>query len=89
MVYQSPVIMGTGTPIATTPLTRDWDSQSLHSDILANPMTQGTSIEYLRDLVQKRIITLNYVRNIHEGYVVSSPRTSLTFAGAVIGFILS
>ncbi|KAF8919239.1 hypothetical protein CPB85DRAFT_1529471 [Mucidula mucida] len=28
---------------------------------------QGTSIEYLRDLVQKRIITLTYMRNMHEG----------------------
>lgn len=30
-----------------------------------------TSIEYLRDLVQKRIITLTYMRNMHEGCVYS------------------
>jgi hypothetical protein len=29
----------------------------------------GATIEYLRDLVQKRIITLTYTRNVHDGYV--------------------
>jgi hypothetical protein len=29
----------------------------------------GATIEYLRDLVQKRIITLTYTRNVHEGCV--------------------
>lgn len=28
---------------------------------------QGLSVEYLRELVQKRILTLTYIRNIHEG----------------------
>ncbi|KAF8911184.1 hypothetical protein CPB84DRAFT_1922512 [Gymnopilus junonius] len=63
------------TPTATTPLPREWDAQSLHSDTVASsmagaqspPLNQGTSVEYLRDLVQKRIITLTYIRNIHEG----------------------
>jgi len=29
----------------------------------------GATVEYLRDLVQKRIITLTYTRNVHDGYV--------------------
>jgi hypothetical protein len=29
----------------------------------------GATIEYLRDLVQKRIITLTYTRNVHDGCV--------------------
>ncbi|KAJ6606396.1 hypothetical protein DFH09DRAFT_7569 [Mycena vulgaris] len=61
------------TPTVTTPTPKEFDTQSLYSDTttLNNPqgpaVPQGTSIEYLRDLVQKRIITLTYVRNIHEG----------------------
>lgn len=59
------------TPVSTTPLAREWDAQSMHSDGLGGAgspaLTQGTSVEYLRDLVQKRIITLTYIRNIHEG----------------------
>lgn len=50
------------------------DAQSLHSDSTlvngAGPaLSTGTSVEYLRDLVQKRIITLTYMRNVHEGRV--------------------
>ena len=60
---------------ATAPQTREWDAQSLHSDTVGSNMggaqspslTPGTSVEYLRDLVQKRIITLTYIRQIHEG----------------------
>ena len=61
---------------ATTPQTREWDAQSLHSDTVGSSMggaqspslpAPGTSVEYLRDLVQKRIITLTYIRQIHEG----------------------
>ncbi|KAG5639506.1 hypothetical protein H0H81_000651 [Sphagnurus paluster] len=63
---------------ATTPTTstaREFDVQSLHDTIAASTLggagspqlPQGTSVEYLRDLVQKRIITLTYIRNIHEG----------------------
>ena len=64
------------TPTAsTTPINRDWDAQSLHSDTVGSNLAgaqspqlgQGTSVEYLRDLVQKRIITLTYIRNVHEG----------------------
>lgn len=61
------------TPVSTTPLAREWDAQSMHSDGLGGAgspaLPQGTSVEYLRDLVQKRIITLTYIRNIHEGCV--------------------
>ncbi|KAF4614670.1 hypothetical protein D9613_003218 [Agrocybe pediades] len=66
------------TPTASTPLVREWDAQSLHSDTVSSsmagaqspPLGQGqtsTSVEYLRDIVQKRVITLTYLRNIHEG----------------------
>jgi hypothetical protein len=50
----------------------------MHSEVIgsavggASPaVPQGMSVEYLRDLVQKRIITLTYIRNIHEGCVCS------------------
>ncbi|KAF8509561.1 hypothetical protein JB92DRAFT_2814152 [Gautieria morchelliformis] len=54
---------------------RDWDSTSLYSDSAGSSAAttnnvasfQGTSVEYLRDMVQKRIITLTYMRNTHEG----------------------
>lgn len=67
------------TPTSSTPMAREWDAQSLHSDSVGStlagaqspPLGQGTSVEYLRDLVQKRIITLTYIRNIHEGCVFS------------------
>jgi hypothetical protein len=67
----APSFGGASTPTTMTP--REWDSQSMHSDnpvigTSASPaLPQGTSVEYLRDLVQKRIITLTYMRNIHEG----------------------
>ena len=62
---------------ASTPTAREWDAQSLHSDgtastaaqsVASQPFTQA-SVEYLRDMVQKRIITLTYMRNVHEGCV--------------------
>jgi len=50
---------------------REFDTQSLHSESTLNggspALPTGTSVEYLRDLVQKRIITLTYMRNVHEG----------------------
>ncbi|KAG2075865.1 hypothetical protein BDR04DRAFT_1004478 [Suillus decipiens] len=65
------------TPTAIPASAREWDGQSVHSDTLSSSATlvgngtpviaQGTSVEYLRDLVQKRIITLTYMRNVHEG----------------------
>ena len=72
------------TPIPGPPMGmgRDWDSQSIYSESAGSSVTtntasgtplvfQGTSVEYVRDLVQKRIVTLTYMRNTHEGYVAS------------------
>ncbi|KAG6845697.1 hypothetical protein H0H87_004958 [Tephrocybe sp. NHM501043] len=65
---------GASTPTSGT--AKEFDVQSLYNDpnmvIAAAGATspqlgQGTSVEYLRDLIQKRIITLTYIRNIHEG----------------------
>ena len=36
----------------------------------------GATIEYLRDLVQKRIITLTYTRNVHDGCVFATVSSS-------------
>jgi len=61
-------------------MAREWDAQSLHAES-ASPFfppvgagmgssgSPGATVEYLRDLVQKRIITLTYMRNVHDGYV--------------------
>ncbi|KIK17022.1 hypothetical protein PISMIDRAFT_238588 [Pisolithus microcarpus 441] len=64
---------------ANVPPSREWDGQSVHSDTLSSTaalvvngtpvIAQGTSVEYLRDLVQKRIVTLTYMRTVHEGCV--------------------
>jgi hypothetical protein len=35
----------------------------------AGGRSPGATIEYLRDLVQKRIIALTYARNMHDGCV--------------------
>lgn len=51
----------------------------MHSDGAGQPpatasgaaFSQGATVEYLRDLVQKRIITLTYMRNVHDGCVAS------------------
>ncbi|KAG6867404.1 hypothetical protein C0993_003238, partial [Termitomyces sp. T159_Od127] len=65
---------GAATP--TTSAVKEADAQSIYTDTNALPhpngatspqLGQGTSVEYLRDLVQKRIITLTYIRNIYEG----------------------
>ncbi|KAI6007832.1 hypothetical protein EDC04DRAFT_2871650 [Pisolithus marmoratus] len=62
---------------ANVPPGREWDGQSVQSDTLSSTaalvvngtpvVAQGTSVEYLRDLVQKRIVTLTYMRTVHEG----------------------
>ena len=73
------------TPTTTAPTVRDWDAQSMHSDSVGSnlagaqspPLGQGTSVEYLRDLVQKRIITLTYIRSIHEGCVCFRVRATV------------
>lgn len=66
----------TGTPVDRT-YAREWDTQSMKSDSTtpgamnaANgspAIAQGISLESLRDLTMKRMITLTYLRNIHEG----------------------
>jgi hypothetical protein len=71
----------------------------LHSDNVGSSLGgavspqigQGMSVEILRELVQKRILTLTYIRNIHEGCVKSdiAPLTSADGStGRVTGFIL-
>lgn len=73
---------------------RDWDAQSLHADSsvagqffppvgagvpgAGSSGSPGATVEYLRDLVQKRIITLTYTRNVHDGYVLTYSRLSFT-----------
>ncbi|EMD34407.1 hypothetical protein CERSUDRAFT_117283 [Gelatoporia subvermispora B] len=66
----------TTTSAASTPthtsMPREWDVQSLQSDaappaVPNGAAVQGTSVEILRELVRKRIITLTYMRNVHEG----------------------
>jgi len=50
---------------------KEWDSQSVVSDPLPpHPVAQGqfvNVVDYIRDLVQKRIVTMTYLRNVHEG----------------------
>ncbi|KAK7689038.1 hypothetical protein QCA50_007729 [Cerrena zonata] len=65
------------TPTSTVPLARDWDIQTIPSESGTSsgslPMpngaqgVQGTTVEILREIVKKRIITLTYLRNVHEG----------------------
>src|SRR6266550_3286104 len=70
-------ITQTSTSAISTSLPRDLDTQSLQSDGVSNSLTgagspavaQGASVDILRDLVHKRIITLTYIRSIHEGCV--------------------
>ena len=78
-----PYAVALPTPTTAT-MPRDWDVQSLQSDGVGpsagaslqtnGSLPQGTSVDVLRELVKKRIITLTYLRNVHEGcvaYVVS------------------
>ena len=82
-ISNSPVIGSSALASQAVPMSaamnRDvaWDAQSLQSDSVAssaplNPngspaLVQGTSVEFWRDLVLKRMITLTYLRNIHDG----------------------
>ncbi len=71
------------TPTTAT-MSREWDVQSLHSDGVSSSagtslqtngsLPPGTSVDVLRELVKKRIITLTYLRNVHEGCVSISVR---------------
>lgn len=60
---------------------RDWDVQSqtetlasttpiLGSNGATAPVPQGNLVEMLREVVKKRVITLTYLRNVHEGCVL-------------------
>lgn len=87
-------VAATSTTPATTPtpttMSREWDVQSLQSESMSSTAgaaslaasngtaLQGTSIEMLRELVKKRIITLTYIRSVHEG-CVSVSVLSLTY----------
>lgn len=91
------------TPTTTTPTTREWDAQSLHSDAAGSSLggagspqiTQGMSVEYLREMVNKRMITLTYIRSVHEGSVGptvvirNAAHPFLLITGEVTGFIPS
>ncbi|KAH9056754.1 hypothetical protein EDB87DRAFT_1779611 [Lactarius vividus] len=70
---------------------REWDAQSMLADSpspFPPPVagaapgvgSPGATVEYLRDLVQKRIITLTYMRNVHDGHwfhTIAMSRTEL------------
>lgn len=65
------------TPVTQTSHNKEWDSQSIISDPLPPPpLTQGqfvNGVDYIRDLVQKRIVTMTYLRNVHEGWASPDP----------------
>ncbi|KAI0747603.1 hypothetical protein C8Q80DRAFT_1167608 [Daedaleopsis nitida] len=88
------------TPTTAT-MPREWDVQSLQSDGVGSSagtslqtngsLPQGTSVDVLRELVKKRIITLTYLRNVHEGrshwfHTIMITRTELdrTFPNAAM-----
>ena len=59
---------------------REWDVQSQAESLISSapllppngtPVLPQGNLEMLREVVKKRIITLTYLRNIHEGYVPS------------------
>jgi len=76
---------------------KEWDSQSVVFDPLPPPpVAQGqfvNVVDYIRDLVQKRIVTMTYLRNVHEG--CASSRSSFDVGkvdwgqGDLTGFTLS
>ncbi|KAG8967648.1 hypothetical protein FRC05_001980 [Tulasnella sp. 425] len=62
-----------------TPTPKEWDSQSLYSET-SNvptissaasapplPITQSSSVEYLRDLIRRRLLALRALKEIHSG----------------------
>jgi hypothetical protein len=70
---------GPASAAAVAATMREWDAQSMHADaqspfmpLVAGGGSPGATVEYLRDLVQKRIITLTYMRNVHDGCVLLS-----------------
>ena len=60
------------TPAAQASHNKEWDSQSIVSDPMPPPpVAQGqfvNGVDYIRDLVQKRIVTMTYLRSVHEGW---------------------
>ncbi|KAG8899711.1 hypothetical protein FRB99_006477 [Tulasnella sp. 403] len=62
-----------------TPTSKDWDAQSIYSEASNVPTIssvtsapplppgQSSSVDYLRELVRKRLSTLQYLKNIHSG----------------------
>jgi hypothetical protein len=65
---------GPASAAAVAATMREWDAQIQHADSpspfpppVAGVGSPGATVEYLRDLVQKRIITLTYMRNVHDG----------------------
>jgi hypothetical protein len=60
------------TPVTQASHNKEWDSQSIASDPLPPPpVAQGqfvNGVDYIRDLVQKRIVTMTYLRSVHEGW---------------------
>ncbi|KAG8992889.1 hypothetical protein FRB90_000877 [Tulasnella sp. 427] len=67
------------TPGNATPTPKEWDSQSLYSET-SNvptissaasapplPVTQLSSVEYLRELIRKRLMALRALKEIHSG----------------------
>ena len=100
---------GPASAAAVAATMREWDAQSQHADSpspfpplqaggVPGGGSPGATVEYLRDLVQKRIITLTYMRNVHDGCVCFFRQCVLTTmidvvwavgAGGVIGFIRS
>lgn len=74
-----PAYASVGVPTPTAPVfnstfvSREDVSDSTLANGAGPALSAGTSVEYLRDLVQKRIITLTYMRNVHEGWVFRNP----------------
>jgi hypothetical protein len=62
-------------PTVSTPIVRgdSADGSALYAASIAGaaspPLGSSTSVESLRDLLQKRLVTLTYIRNVFEGYV--------------------
>lgn len=63
---------GLGSPSSSNGPARDWDAQSISafSEGHTAGLGLGTSqIDSMRDTVNKRIMTLTYLRSTHEGLV--------------------
>lgn len=80
---------GPASAAAVAATVREWDAQSLYAEgqtpfmpLVGGGSSPGATVEYLRDLVQKRIITLTYMRNVHDGrshwfHTIAMSRTEL------------